>query len=121
MKRILASAFLIVLMAGCAAVPQSPEQVVFQARGAQNIALRAAVGYKELKPCAAVKVQPCSDTAVVKQLQLADGVSDQALNAAEVAVRTPGFGASVVSSAVTAATAALAAFQSIVATIAGAK
>ncbi len=108
---------LLIALAGCASAPQSPEQVVFQARTAQNVALRAAVAYRELKPCLPVKVQPCSEKAVVTQLQLADRVSDQALGAAETAVRTPGFGASIVSSAVTAATAALAAFQSIVATL----
>jgi len=119
MKRILAI-LSFTLLAGCAGgTLQRPDQVVFAARGAQNVALRAAVGYKELKPCAAVPVQPCSDKAVVAQLQLADRVADQALGAAESAVRSKGFGADIVNSAVTAATAALSAFQAIVATIGG--
>lgn len=114
LKMLLAVALL--ALASACATPQSPQEVVFQARGAQNVALRAAVEYKRLTPCAVPAKQPCSDKAVVAQLQKADKVADTALAAAESAVRTPGFGANVIDSAVTAAKAALAAFQSIVAT-----
>lgn len=117
MKRIIAIAAL-TLIAACA-TPLAYEQTVFQMRGAQNAALRAAVEYRELTQCAAVKVQPCADKAVVTQLQLADRVADTALAAAEGAVRTPGFGESVMASAVAAAEAGLAAFQSILATVKG--
>lgn len=111
---------MLALVVGCAGGLTQPDQVVFQARTAQNVALRGAVAYKELKPCQAQPVQPCSDPKMVTQLRLADTVSDQALGAAEIAVRTPGFGKDIINSAVTAATAALAAFQAIVTTI-GAK
>lgn len=104
------------LLAACATV-QSPQETVFAARAAQNVVLRAAVEYKRLTPCAVPIKQPCSDKAVVAQLQKADTVADKALAAAEIAVRTPGFGKDVVDSAVTAAKAALAAFQSIVASV----
>ena len=112
MRKLLA-VLAVVALTACASV-QSPQEVVFQARGAQNVALRAAVEYKRLAPCAVPAKQPCSDKAVVAQLQKADTVSDQALQAAESAVRTPGFGANVIDSAVTAAKAALSAFQAIV-------
>ena len=119
MKTMIGIALLALALAGCATTPQTPQEIVFQARGAQNVALRAAVEYKRLAPCATPAKQPCSDKAVVAQMQKADTVSDQALSAAESAVRTPGFGANVISTAVTAAQAALAAFQSIVATFGG--
>jgi hypothetical protein len=102
----------------CAGV-QSPQETVFATRSAQNVALRAAVEYKHLSPCATPAKQPCSDPAIVAQLQKADTVSDQALGAAETAVRTPGFGTEIISSAVTAAKAALAAFQAIITVIGG--
>jgi len=117
MKKFFAIFSFLVLTSGCAINPQNPEQTVFQMRGTQNVVLRAAVEYKELKPCATPKVQPCSDKVVVTQLQLADKVTDTALSAAESAVRTPGFGKNIVDSAISAANAALVAFQTIVATI----
>ncbi len=114
MRMLLAT--IVIVLAGYA-TSHNPEQAVFQMRTDQNVGLRAAVEYKRLKPCATPAVQPCSDKAIVGQLQKADEVSDKALGAAESAVRTPGFGQSIVDSAVTAAQAALAAFQSIVATL----
>jgi hypothetical protein len=111
--------YLLLLLLTACATPQNSEQAVFQMRGAQNVALRTAVAYKELKPCAEPKAQPCSEKRVVTQLQLADTVSDKAIGAAENAVRTPGFGQNIIDSAVTAAEAALAAFQSIIATLGG--
>ena len=113
--KLIFAALLALALAGCA-TGGSPQEVVFQARGAQNVALRAAVEYKRLAPCATPAKQPCSDKAVVAQLQKADEVADRALAAAESAVRTPGFGDNVIQSAVTAAQAALGAFQSIVST-----
>lgn len=120
MKRLFAVAIL-TLVAACATAPQNAEQTVFQARTAQNVALRAAIGYAELPACREPKVQPCADKEVVDQLKLASRVTDQALTAAETAVRTPGFGTNVISSAVAAGTSALAAFQTIVATLSGGK
>lgn len=106
------TALLLLALAGCA-TPQDPAQTVFQARTAQNVALRSAVTYKELTPCQTPPKQPCSDKAVVAQLQKADEVSDKALSAAESAVRSK-MDSGVISSAVEAAKAALSAFQSIV-------
>jgi len=121
MKRL----FLIVLFAlaavGCAAPSAgsgpSYQQGVFQAKTQYSAALTAAVAYKRLPTCTATVPLPCSQPAVIAQLQKADNVAAQALDAAEVAVRTPGFGASVVSSAVAAANAAMQAFVSITTTL----
>lgn len=106
---------IVLLLAGCA-TPESPQQSVFQAKSAYAVALTAAVAYKRLPDCARA-AQPCSDKAVVAQLQKADTVASTALDSAEHAVRTPGFGQNVVSSAVAAAQAALQAFTSITATL----
>jgi hypothetical protein len=102
-------------IAGCA-TPQSSQQSVFQAKTAYAVALTTAVAYKRLPDCA-TRPQPCSDKAVVAQLQKADTVAATALDAAETAVRTPGFGESVIRSSVTAARAGLDAFLSIVNTL----
>lgn len=106
---------LVLVMAGCAA-PQSPQQSVFQAKSGYAVALTAAVTYKRLPDCTKAP-QPCSDKAVVAQLQKADNVAATALDSAESAVRTPGFGKDVVNSAIAAANAALAAFTSITSTL----
>lgn len=102
-------------LAGCA-TPQSPQEQVFAAKSAHAVALRAAVTYRELPPCSRA-AQPCHEPAVVQALQKADRVADAALDSAEHVVRTPGFGQSVITSTVTAAQAALAAFVSITDTL----
>jgi len=111
MKRI--ALFVVAALTACA-TPQSPQEIVFQARSAQNVALRAAVEYKRLPPCAVSVRPPCSDKAIVAQIQKADITADTALAAAEAAVRTPGFGENIITSALVAAQAALAAFQTLV-------
>ena len=106
--RKLAALVAFLAITGCATV-QTPQDAVFQARGAQNVALRTAVEYKRLPLCNVPAKPPCSDKAVVAQLQKADTVSDQALGAAESAVRSKNFGADIAYNSVTAARAALAA------------
>jgi hypothetical protein len=122
-RMILAAILAIVTLAfaGCAApgappgsaASAQPQQVVYQAKVAFNTALTAAVAYKRLPTCAVPARLPCSDPAVVAQLTKAANVADAALDAAEDAVRTPGFGTSVLSSAAAAAQAALTAFLAI--------
>lgn len=106
---------LLVLVSACA-VPQSPAETVFQAKTAHAVALRSAVAYRELPRCNPAP-QPCHDPAVVAQIQRADKVADAALDAAENAVRSPGFGQSVITTAVRTAQEALQAFVTIVATV----
>jgi hypothetical protein len=67
------------------------------------------VAYKRLPDCATAKL-PCSDKAVVAQIQKADNVTAAALDAAESVVRSKSFGQNVLDSAITAANSALAAF-----------
>ena len=93
--------------------PKTPAQAVFIAKTGYSSALTAALAYKRLPVCATPARQPCSDPVVVSQLQKADDVAAGALDAAEVAVRTPGFGGDIVASAIAAANAALAALVSI--------
>lgn len=95
---------------------QTPQQTIFEAKSGYAVALTAAVAYKRLPNCKAAK-PPCSDSAIVAQLQKADTVAASALDAAEAAARTPGFGDSVVASSATAAQAALRAFVSITSTL----
>lgn len=116
MKTLIAVLTALVLSACAATSSQSPAETVFQAKTAHAVALRAAVAYRELPPCAKA-AQPCHDAAIVAQLQKADKVADAALDSAENAVRTPGFGQAVISSTVAAAQAALAAFVSITDTL----
>lgn len=106
-------------VAGCAGglAVESPQQAVFQVKSGYATALTAAVAYKRLPACQVPAKQPCADAKVVAQIQKADNVAAGALDAAEAAVRTPGFGKNAVASALAAARAALAALVSITATL----
>lgn len=107
---------LAVLLSACVAGLTRPDQRVFQAKTDYAVALTVAVAYRRLPPCPTA-TQICSDKAVVAQLQKADRVASAALDAAETVVRTPGFGASSIDGAITAANAALAAMVSITSTL----
>lgn len=111
MRKLITAVFIAVALAACA-TPQSPQQAVFETKSGYAVALTAAVSYKRLPLCEKTK-PPCSDPKVVAQLQRADNVAASALDAAEQAARTPGFGDSVVASSATAAQAALQAFVAI--------
>ncbi len=114
MKRIIASAFLIVLM-GCAGVTATldPQQAVYAAKQSYAVALTAAVAYKRLPQCpTATKV--CKDAKVIAQLQKIDDASAALLDGAEATVRSGGTGSAL---AITAAQQAVAAFTSITATL----
>lgn len=121
MKRYLAPLLLAAALAGCATTPGggtptlavSAQQSVFAAKTAYGVALSAAVAYESLPRCATPAVQPCSNLAIVTQLRQAQPVARGALDAAEAAVRTPNLGTDAISTAVAAANAALAAFESL--------
>jgi hypothetical protein len=118
MKSLFLAVALAASLAGCAGVsPETPQQAVFSVKSGYATALTAAVAYKRLPACGEPKRLPCSDAKIVAQIQKADNVAAGALDAAETAVRTPGFGKDAVSSALAAARAALAALVSITATI----
>jgi hypothetical protein len=118
MRKFLLAAFLAASLVGCAGVsPETPQQAVFSVKSGYATALTAAVAYKRLPACAEPKRLPCADGKVLEQIRKADNVAAGALDAAETAVRTPGFGKDAVSSALAAARAALGALVSITATI----
>lgn len=89
MKGLIAAAILaIAALAGCQTTPQNPAQAVYAAHGTYTVALTAAVQYKRLPPCApAVKNIPCSNQAVVADLQKADDTAYAALSVAQRLVR----------------------------------
>jgi hypothetical protein len=118
---IVAACMAVAGLSGCAATGGStPAQTVFQAKSTFDTALTAAVAYKRLPACSATVKAPCSDRKVVDQLAKAGNAADVALDAAEMAVRTPGFGQDITSTAVSAASAAVRAFAAIAAQL-GAK
>jgi len=92
------------------------QRTVYAAEGDYKLALIAASAYVKLPLCTASK-PPCASLALVQQIQKAQPVARAALDAAESAVRTPGFGGDIMNSAVTAGTAALQAFVSITNTL----
>jgi hypothetical protein len=103
---ILIAAFLVGGLSACT-TPKSPQQAVFQTKSQYEAALTAAVAYKRLPTCGEPVVQPCKRQTVLVQIQKADDVAAKALDSAENAVRTPGFGDNVAQSAITASRAAL--------------
>jgi hypothetical protein len=121
MKSIIALlAFVTLTGFGCSVAPTgttlTPQQSVFEAKAAYEVALTAAVAYKKLPACTASQ-PPCSTASVVAQLQKAQPVARLALDAAQDAVTTPGFGTDIVASAVGAGQAALKAFVAITSTL----
>ncbi len=93
------------------------EQIVFTAKSTYAGVLTAAVAYKNLRACGAGVSQPCSDPAIVAQLQKADNVAGAALDAAEAAVRVPSLGTSARDKAIQTAQSALAALSAITASL----
>jgi len=122
MKTVIAVMFALLTLTGfgCSTSPTAttltPQQTVFEAKASYELALTAAVAYKNLPSCEKSQ-PPCSTPAVVAQLQKAQPVVRQALDAAESAVRTPGFGTDVVNTSIIAATSALRAFTAITASL----
>lgn len=125
MKKLMLLAATCLFLTACAGtlLPTSPvldpvaaQRTVYAAEGDYKLALIAANAYVKLPLCTESK-PPCATLTVVRQIQKAQPVARQALDAAESAVRTPGFGADVVNTAVTAGTAALSAFVSITNTL----
>lgn len=111
------SIILAVMLSACSTIlPSNSAQTVYIAKSDYAAALTIAVAYKRLPDCSTAP-QPCSSAAIVKQLQKADDVAAGALDAAETAVRTPGFGSSIISTSLSSAKAAVNAFLSITNTL----
>lgn len=90
------------------------QRTVFTAKSSYVALLKVAVAYKELRPCSATVTLPCSDPAIVAQIQKADNVASMAIDAAEAAVRTPQVGATAQDRAIATANSALAALSALV-------
>lgn len=116
MKNLLLTSLLALSLTACAVTPSSPAQTVYLAKTQYSAALSVAVAYKNLPGCGGTE-KLCAKPEVVAQLQKADQVAYPALDAAEDAVRTPGFGENIINSAVIAAKAAVEAFKSITNTL----
>jgi hypothetical protein len=114
MKKIIAAIVLVVLTGlGCASAPQNPQQTVYAAKQSYAVALTVAVAYKKLPVCGTTGATAvCSKPDVVATLQKIDNASGALLNAAENTVRVEGSGANV-TTALKAATEAVAAFTTV--------
>lgn len=131
-RHFLSTMLAVALLAGCATGTAPPptvdpttgvvtyttnaaaERAVFTAKSGYSVVLATAVAYKNLRPCAVPAAQPCSDPAVVAQLQRADNVASMALDAAEAAVRTPSVGSTARDRAIATANSALAALSALI-------
>ena len=94
-------------------LPNTPQQVVFDAKASYTGAGKTFLVYGNLPRCATVPVQPCSNQAIIDVVKKADNVAFTALAVAEDTVRTPGFGESAIKDAATSATNAVKAFVTI--------
>ncbi len=106
---------LIFILASCSApivtpppAPKTPAQVVFETKAAEGAALAIFIRYKALPSCS-VPMPPtlCANAGVVTKVQQADVIAAKAIDTAETAVRTPGFGTSILASLAAAAQAAV--------------
>jgi hypothetical protein len=101
---------LIGVMAGCGSVkPKTPAQAVYVAESEFNLAIQAAVNYKNLPPCGVPGVGVvCSNPDVVKKLQDAEKKASAAFAQAEQVALAPNASQSDVDKALAIANAALA-------------
>lgn len=114
MKSLLVLSFLV--LASCASM--TPKQTVFQLESEYQLALTAAVAYKNLPKCGTAGAPlVCSDAVVVAKLQQADSVAGPAIFAAQAAVRDPNFDKSKADAVLVAANQALAVLTTILAEV----
>lgn len=92
------------------------QRAVFDAEGKYALALIAANAYVNLPLCDKSQ-PPCATLSVVRVIQKVQPATRAALDAAELTVRTPGFGNDIYTSSATAATSALGAFEAITSTL----
>ena len=105
----------VLLISGCSSVsvqtppaPKTAAQTIFETKAAEGAALAIFIRYKALPSCAPANHPPiCSDAALVAKVQQADVVAAKAIDTAETAVRTPGFGADTISTLLASAQAAV--------------
>lgn len=102
--------FLFAVMAGCGSVkPKTPAQAVYVAESEFNLAIQAAVDYKNLPPCGVAGVGVvCSDPTIVAKLQAAEKKASAAFDQAEQVALAPNASQTDVDKALAIANAALA-------------
>lgn len=109
---------MLVALAACVS-PKSPAQAVYQVKGDYAAALSVETHYDNLPTCGTLASTPllCKNLATAKMVRQVDDTAYDAIEAAETAVRTPGYGTDKVTTALATATSAVAAFTNIVATL----
>lgn len=110
MKKILV--LLPLLLIACTS-PETPQQAVYLAESQYSAALRVELAYSNLPRCNKTTSKLCSDAVVIKKARKADDIAWLALQEAETAVRTQGYGKSSITTAVASAKALVGAFVSI--------
>ncbi len=108
MKKILL--VLPILLMACTK-PDTPAQDVYAAESTYAGALRLELAYSDLPRCGKPSSPPlCSDQKVLKSVRTADDAAWEAIQQAQTAVRTPGYGDSKVTTVVASAQALTKAF-----------
>lgn len=117
MRKLMGTICFMTMMAftACAVTPQSPAQALYEVESNYAAALSVAVAYKHLPVCPAAVL--CHKPEVITQVLAADAKAAIALDAAQVAVRTPGFGSDRVQTAIAAASAAMSVLTSLTSTL----
>lgn len=97
---------------------ETPDRIVYQTQGYYNAALVLENAYGNLPRCGK-PTSPvlCSDLSIMKKIRKVDDAAYAAIKEAQIAVRTPGFNESKVTTFVTSATALTKAFSEIAATL----
>lgn len=91
---------------------KTPQQTVFAIKSAYAGALTLAVAYNKRPRCGTPNAGTlCSDAAIIAQLRAADDTANNAINAAERAVRSLGASTDIVKAAIIAAQASVDAFK----------
>lgn len=114
--------FAVLILTACGTAlppkPETPAQAVYLAQGDYDVALVAAVKYKNLPDCS-VQNHPvlCSDAKVVSKVQEVANGAWLALQSAQTTVRDPKFSSSDMDKAVLSAQNAVGAFSAIVKTL----
>lgn len=106
---------LLALTFGCAGAPPTltPQIMVFTVKAGYETSLTGMVAYARLPRCTPANTPVCSRQDLIDQLERARTTARAAIDAAEGAVRTPGFGTDALATAVTAADAATKALTAI--------
>lgn len=118
MRKIILPIMLLILtgFGGCdAVVPKTSQQIVYDAHAVYAALLVVEIKYDRLPRCTLpVAPQACSDTYTALKVKSISDATKASLDSAQRTVRTPGFGDSAISSAVTAAKNAIEDYRKIV-------